>query len=91
MITVIKLGIPLCGPCTTMDPIIEKLQQKYHVEGSNVSLEKVNVLENSEYSIKYNVKTVPTTIFLKDNKVKYKEIGALTEARIEELIAKLKR
>ena len=90
MITVIKLGAPWCGPCRTMDPIIKRLQEKYNTPGSDISIQDVNVDEDADASIKYGVKGIPTTIFLKDDKVEYKEVGALAEWKIEEFISKMK-
>lgn len=90
MITVIKLGAPWCGPCRLMEPTIKRLQEKYNIPGSDVSIQDVNVDEDVDISIKYGVKGIPTTIFLKDDTVEFKEVGALTESKIEDFITKLK-
>lgn len=73
-----------CGPCQQMAPIFEELSQEL---GSKYKFAKLNVDEAREISIKYGVTSVPTFIFIKDNKVQGKETGYMSK---EDLHAKIK-
>lgn len=76
-----------CGPCQQMAPIFEELEQEI---GKKYKFAKLNVDEAREISIKYGVTSVPTFIFIKDNKVQGKETGYMSkedlEAKIQELL-----
>lgn len=76
-----------CGPCQQMAPIFEELEQEI---GNKYKFAKLNVDEAREISIKYGVTSVPTFIFIKDNKVQGKETGYMSkedlEAKIQELL-----
>jgi thioredoxin 1 len=90
MIKVIKLGTEWCGPCRTMSPTIKRLQEKYNTEGSDITVESIDVDHNPDAAIKYGVKNIPTTLFIKDDVVQFREVGVLAVWKIEELITKLK-
>ena len=57
-----------CGPCKMMSPIIDEIAKE--LEGS-VKVGKVNVDNNQELAIKYDVMSIPTImVFEKGNPVK---------------------
>ncbi len=68
-VTLIEVMSSSCGACEKMEPVMEKIRQKY--EGS----EKVNIVvydthtkEGAEIADRYGVHRLPTLIFLdKDN------------------------
>ena len=72
-----------CGPCKQMGPIFEELDKEY---GSVYSFAKLNVDEAREISIKLNVTSVPTFIFMKNNEVKGRVVGALSKEDLYEKI-----
>ncbi|MFQ8661880.1 MAG: thioredoxin [Clostridia bacterium] len=52
-----------CGPCRMMSPIIDEIAEE--LQGS-VKVGKVNVDENQELAIKYDVMSIPTIIIFKN-------------------------
>ena len=55
-----------CGPCKMMSPIIDEIAQD-----ENIVVGKINVDENQELAIKYDVMSIPTIIIFKNgNQVK---------------------
>ncbi len=57
-----------CGPCRMMSPVIDDIAKE--LEG-NVKVGKVNVDNNQELAIKYDVMSIPTImVFEKGNPVK---------------------
>ncbi len=74
-----------CGPCQQMAPIFEELAEEL---GHKYKFAKLNVDEAREISIKYGVTSVPTFIFIKDNKVQGKETGYMSK---DALTAKIKQ
>ncbi len=57
-----------CGPCRMMSPVIDDIAKE--LEG-NVKVGKVNVDNNQELAIKYDVMSIPTImVFEKGNPIK---------------------
>ena len=73
-----------CGPCRMMSPIVEEIAKEL---GDNAVVGKVNVDENQELAIKYNVMTIPTLIIFKNENIVKTIIGVTGK---EEIIALLK-
>ncbi len=55
-----------CMPCQAMNPVLEKLEQDLGDSGCVV---KVNIDNNSDIAEKFNVKSLPTFMLFKDEKV----------------------
>lgn len=62
---VLQFSAEWCGPCKMLAPIIDELSNQY----KDVSVVKVNVDENTDTAIKYNVRGVPTVLFIKDGEI----------------------
>ena len=52
-----------CGPCRMMSPVIDSIAEEL---GENIKVGKVNVDDNQDLAIKYNVMSIPTIIILKN-------------------------
>ena len=52
-----------CGPCRMMSPIIDEIAEELQ---NSVKVGKVNVDENQELAIKYDVMSIPTIIIFKN-------------------------
>ncbi|HEV2120799.1 MAG TPA: thioredoxin [Candidatus Bathyarchaeia archaeon] len=62
-----------CGPCNMIAPTIEALSQEY--EGK-VKFVKINVDENQQLSMKYDIMSIPTSMLFENGTVKDSLIGA---------------
>ncbi len=70
-----------CVPCKMLAPIIDQLITQYS-EDENVEVLKLNVEENVELAKSYNIRTVPTILFIKDDEVVHKINGATNKQTI---------
>lgn len=75
-----------CGPCQHMMPIFEELQEELN---DKYLFAKLNVDEARELAVAYNVASVPTFLFIHNNKVVLKEQGYMSKedlkSKIEEV------
>ena len=70
---------PWCGPCRMVSPILAQINE----ERDDLRVVKLNVDENQNTTIRYEVLSIPTMILFKDGQVAKKLIGAQPKPRIE--------
>ena len=61
-----------CGPCNAMAPIVEELATELN---EKAKVGKINVDENSDIAVKYNVMSIPTFIIFKNGKEEKRFVG----------------
>lgn len=67
-----------CNPCKVMSPIIEEIAKEH----KDVKFVKVDVDNNEELAIKYNVMSIPTMFIIKNGKVTKKFVGIVSKENI---------
>jgi thioredoxin 1 len=80
---VVDFWAPWCGPCLMVAPILEKIAKDL---ASKLIVAKVNTDENPEWAGKYGVQGIPTMLFFADGKVIHRQVGALPEPMLREVI-----
>ena len=68
-----------CGPCRAIAPALEEIATEY---SGRLKVVKVDVDENQEISIKYNVRSIPTLLLFKDGQVVETLVGAYPKPRL---------
>ena len=63
-VTVLQFSAEWCGPCKMLTPVMLKLADENAEK--DITIGKVNVDASSEIGVKYNVRNIPTLVFLKD-------------------------
>ncbi len=72
-----------CGPCKMVAPILAEIAEE---QDGKIKVTKLNVDENPNSSLKYQVQSIPTMLLFKDGEVAKTIIGAKSKANlIEEL------
>lgn len=72
----VDLWAPWCGPCHMIAPIVEKLARDY--EG-RLKVAKLNVDENPQTAMRYQVQSIPTLLLFKSGRVADRIVGAAPE------------
>lgn len=70
-----------CSPCRMQDPILEDLKKKYE---DKVEFRKIDVDKNDKIANKYDIRSIPTLIIEKDEKIFKKYIGVTAFKILEE-------
>ena len=62
-----------CGPCKMITPILEELASE---QAGKITVAKLNVDENPDLAMRYNVMSIPTLLVFKDGEVAKRLVGA---------------
>ena len=66
-VVVVDFYATWCGPCRALAPVLEQLQ--------NTKVVKVDVDQNQQLGVQYNIAALPTVVFLKDGQEMDRVVG----------------
>lgn len=75
-----------CGPCKMLSPVVEQIER----ERPDIKVCKINIDEEGELALKYNVMSIPTLIFFKNGQPAGQLIGVHSKGEIIGEIDRLK-
>jgi thioredoxin 1 len=71
---------PWCGPCRMVAPVVEEIAQE---KGEALKVVKLNIDENQDTAMQFNVLSIPTLILFRDGQVAKTVIGAYPKRKLE--------
>ena len=80
---VVDFWAPWCMPCKMVAPILEKLAKEMAGE---VLFAKVDTDQYPLWAQKFGVQGIPTMLFIAKGKVAHRQVGALPEAMLRNVI-----
>ncbi|MHB8566637.1 MAG: thioredoxin [Nitrososphaerales archaeon] len=80
---VVDFWAPWCGPCRMVTPVIEKLSEKYN---GKIKVVKVNVDDNQQLAMKFNIMSIPTIMLFKEGKELDQTVGAAPSELYEQML-----
>jgi thioredoxin 2 len=78
-LVLIDLWAPWCGPCRLVAPVLERLAGRY---AGRVKVVKVNVDDNPATAARYDARSIPTLVLVRNGEVVGRVIGAQPEATL---------
>jgi thioredoxin 1 len=71
---------PWCGPCRMVAPVVEEIAEE---RGEQLKVVKLNIDENQQTAIQFNVLSIPTLILFRNGEVAKTVIGAQPKRKLE--------
>ncbi|XRY30705.1 MAG: thioredoxin [Buchnera aphidicola (Tetraneura akinire)] len=82
---VIDFWAEWCAPCKQLSPILDSIADEY-IDNNDLFLIKVNIDENKKSALKYEIKSIPTLLFIRDKLTLDRVSGLISKFKIKELI-----
>ena len=70
-----------CGPCRMIAPIVEEIAE----EREDIKVVKINVDEEQELAIRYQIMTIPTLLVIENGEVVNQSVGVKPKNQILEM------
>ncbi len=81
-ITILDFWAEWCAPCKSFAPIFEKVSQEY----PDILFGKINTEEEQELAAHFQIRSIPTSMILKDGIVVFSQAGLLPEEALKDLM-----
>ncbi len=81
-IVIIDFWAPWCGPCKSFGPVYEKVSNEY----PEIVFGKVNTEEQQALAGHFQIRSIPTTVILKENIAVFQQAGVIPEEGLKDII-----
>jgi thioredoxin 1 len=72
-----------CGPCRMMSPTVDAIATDYN---GRLKVGKLNVDENNQTAMRFQVRGIPMLLLFKDGKVVDQRVGAMGKSEVQKMI-----
>lgn len=72
-----------CGPCRMMSPVIDEIAEEM---GDSIKVGKINIDEEKDLAIKYDVMSIPTFIVFKNGNEVGRSVGVQDKEEIKNML-----
>ena len=71
-----------CGPCRMIAPAVEKIAEEH----PEVKVCKINIDDEQDLALQYNVMSIPTLLVFKGGQLVKRSVGVISKNDIKELV-----
>jgi len=79
---IIDFWAPWCGPCKSFGPIYEKTAEQY----PDIVFGKVNTEDEQAVAGQFQIRSIPTTVILKEGIMIFQQAGVMPEEGLKDVI-----
>lgn len=72
-----------CGPCRMIAPALVQIAQDY---AGHIKVAKLNVDENTQTTMKYGIRTIPTLMLFRNGEIIATKVGTLSKGQLTSFI-----
>lgn len=72
-----------CNPCRMIAPILEEISVEFN---DRIKVAKLNIDNNPIITNKYNIKSIPTLLLIKNNRVLSTKVGLISKQQLKDFI-----
>ena len=76
-----------CGPCVRFAPTYERSSEKH----TDITFGKVDTEDQQELAAKFDIRSIPTIMAVRDGVIVFSQPGALPESALENLIEQVEK
>lgn len=80
---VVDFWAPWCGPCRSVAPILDKISKEF---AGKLVVVKMDTDKHNLWAQKFGVQGIPTMLFVANGKLIHKQVGALPESLLRQVI-----
>ncbi|MCC6153811.1 MAG: thioredoxin [Candidatus Hydrogenedentes bacterium] len=78
-VTLVDFWAEWCGPCRMMTPVLDQLATEY---AGKAKIAKVNVDNEQDLAIKFDISSIPALLIFKDGKVAKRFVGVTAKGEL---------
>ena len=72
-----------CGPCRMLAPALVQIAQDY---AGHIKVAKLNVDENTQTTMKYGIRSIPTLMLFRNGEIIATKVGTLSKGQLTSFI-----
>jgi thioredoxin 1 len=75
-----------CGPCRMIAPVLDQLAAEYPEQ---LKIVKINIDENPQTPMKFNIRSIPTLLLFNKGSVAAQQVGAVSKAQLQSFVSQV--
>jgi thioredoxin 1 len=80
---VVDFWAPWCGPCKMVESALNNIAKEY---AGKLIVARINTDDNQKWAQEYDIRGIPTILFIGDSKILHRQVGAVPEVYLRDMV-----